>query len=300
MGFLCLLLPFTLMCSAQFHEEELDDVYGRHELSFVLGASNFLGDIGGNPGIGKAFIKDFTFKTVRPLAGLAWGYYPENWYKITAGINYTRVTAADSLIRNGGGMERWRYYRNLSFRSDIFEAYAGVEVYPLTLKQREHVMQRINPFIGLGVGLFHFNPQTNLKGRWIDLKTLHLEGQNMPEYPDRKEYSLTQFYIPFSLGIKYYLNNRLSLSIGATFRKTFTDYIDDISTTYVNPAIFDKNLSADNAILARQLYSRSITPWKVKPGIEKADNRDKDSYISMYISLHITFDKYFKFYYGGM
>jgi hypothetical protein len=59
-------------------------------------------------------------------------------------------------------------------------------------------------------------------------------------------------------------------------------------------------LNADNAILAKQLYSRSITPWKVKPDIVKADKSDKDSYVSFFITLNIAFDKFVPFWYGGM
>lgn len=278
----------------------LEDIKGKNEISFFLGANNFLGDLGGNQGIGKPFVKDYTMKTIRPVVGVSLSTYPQNWYKIGAGINYTQVVAVDSLIPGKGGMERWRIYRNQSFRSNIFEAYVNAELYPFTFLDSYHSMHKFNPFINLGVGLFHFNPKANLDGKWIALQPLHLEGQGFPEYSGRDQYKLLQLYIPLSVGIKYYANSNLAFSLSATARKTFIDYIDGISTTYIDPALFDKHLSPAKATLAKQLYSRSITPSKVKPDVAKADSKNKDSYLSVFLSVSFALQKQAKVYYGGM
>ena len=128
------------------------------------------------------------------------------------------------------------------------------------------------------------------------------------EYPDRKPYKLLQFYIPVTIGMKIYIYNNFAVSAGFIFRKTFTDYIDDIHTTYIDPALFDKYLSTVStptlsgnspAYMARQLYSRSITPWKVKPNIFKANPKDNDSYTTMFFTLSWRFGGGGRFYYGG-
>jgi len=80
-------------------------------------------------------------------------------------------------------------------------------------------------------------------------------------------------------------------------RKTFTDYIDDIHTTYIDPQLFYEYFPPAKAAIASQLYARSRTPWKVKPGIEKADHKDLDSYVTLFIGLSIRLDKYIPFYY---
>lgn len=295
-----LFILFFINLRAQYHVGGLDDIYHRQELSFTLGMNNFMGDLGGNKGIGRAFVKDFNFKTVKPLIGFSYAYYPENWYKIRGGFNLTILSGADSLLKNTGGEERWRVYRNLSFQSNVIEAYAGAEIYPLTLIDRSHTIRRIDGFINFGIGAFHFNPKAKLNGEWIDLQPLHLEGQDFAEYPGRKNFKLTQLYIPVSAGMKYFIDDHWSISGGFIFRKTFTDYIDAVSTTYIDPKLFDKYLSPSNAILAKQLYARSLRPEKVKPDVDKADRTDNDSWVTMFVTLSFAFGRWIPFYYGGM
>lgn len=280
-------------------KQPVADVAGRFEVSAHIGTTTFFGDLGGNRGRGEPFAKDFDIRTVHPLTGLAIAYYPDNYYKIKATINRTFVNGADSLIRNYGDAERWRYYRNLSFRSNIIEASLEAEFYPLIWLGKTNKVQWFDPFFSIGLGAFHFNPQARLDNEWIDLQPLRLEGQGTTEYPNRKPYSLTQLYIPYSLGAKYYLNDSWSVSASMVWRRTFTDYIDDISTTYVDPSLFDKYLPSDKAAVAKQLYSRSRTPWKVKPNIAKADQRDRDSYVTLLLTISYVMAKHKVIYYGG-
>lgn len=275
------------------------DVTSRFEISAHIGATTFFGDLGGNIGRGMPFAKDFDPRTIHPFVGLSLGYYPANYLKFKFSISHTSVNGADSLIHNQGSMERWRYYRNLSFRSRISDASLEAEFYPLIWLSNSQKLQWFDPFFSIGIGAFRYNPQAKLNGNWIDLQPLHLEGQGFPEYPNRKPYSLTQLYIPYSAGIKYYLNDNWSVSAAMLWRRTFTDYIDDISTTYINPVLFDKYLPADKAALAKQLYSRSKTPWKVRPNIEKADSRDRDSYVTMLVTVSWVMKKQVKVFYGG-
>ncbi len=280
-------------------KEDLEPVQGQWEFSINAGANTFMGDLGGNKGEGKPFIKDFSTKTIKPLFGVSLAYNPEFWAAIKGGINFTSVSGADSLIQNNGGLEKWRYNRNLSFKSSIIEAYIAADIYPLLIVNKESSLTQLAPFVSVGIGVFHFNPRTQLNGEWIDLQPLHLEGQGFKEYPSRKVYTLTQPYIPVAVGLKYYVNNQIGLSAGMNFRHTFTDYIDDISTTYIDPNLFDSYLPAEQALLAKQLYSRSLTPTKVKPGIEKADSQNKDSYVNFFFTLSFRIKTEPKFYYGG-
>lgn len=269
-------------------------IKGMFELSATIGANSFFGDIGGTRGEGAAFIKDYTTRTTTLLGGGSLTFHPAFWCGIKVGINVTSVNAADSLIKNENGQERWRYYRNASFNSTITEAYLGLELYPLMMFEKEVELHILEPFIGIGAGVFKFNPTAELNGQQVELQPLGLEGQGSSEYPERQPYKLTQFYVPYSFGAKLYINNIFSFSGGIQFRKTFTDYIDDISTTYVDPIIFDSYLNVEQADLARQLYSRSIRPDKVKPGGEKANSSNNDSYTTIFLSLNIRLGDYFR------
>ena len=119
--------------------------------------------------------------------------------------------------------------------------------------EREH---NFYPYASIGVGAFYMNPQTNLSGTWIDLKPLRLEGQGFPQYPKNQQYSKIQISIPMGAGFKYYFGNKYYIGAEGMVRKTFTDYLDNVSTKYIDPALFDKYLSPEKASLARELYYR--------------------------------------------
>ena len=104
---------------------------------------------------------------------------------------------------------------------------------------------KLRPYALIGVGIFHFNPKgsiTDAAGNktWHELRPLRLEGQGMTEYPESKPYKLTQMNIPIGAGIKYFASERINLSTELLYRKTFTDYIDDVSKNYIDPNNFNK------------------------------------------------------------
>ncbi len=211
------------------------------ELGFKYGFSNFLGDLGGNPGKGKTFIKDNMFTLTKFMSGAHLTYRVNEFISFSLSANIGKLEGADSLINGLGGYEEARKTRNQHFRSPVREALLVAEIYPTTLfeYEPEDVYHRIRPYFVFGVGLFNFNPQAQYEAEdgtktWVDLKPLRTEGQGMPKYADRKEYKLTQLNIPYGFGIKYFLNERFSLAFEIVNRKTFTDYIDDVSTNYIS------------------------------------------------------------------
>jgi hypothetical protein len=120
--------------------------------------------------------------------------------------------------------------RNLSFQSQILEANLLGEYTFLDLRHN-----RLSPYVFAGLAVFHFNPYTfDTLGKKVFLQPLSTEGEGLPQYPDRKPYSLTQLAIPFGAGIKLRVTNSVVLAYELGFRKLFTDYLDDVSTTYVD------------------------------------------------------------------
>jgi hypothetical protein len=115
---------------------------------------------------------------------------------------------------------------------------------------------------------------------------LRTEGEGFTEYPERKEYSLTQINIPLGVGVKYYLSENVNLSFELIHRKTFTDYIDDVSTTYVDPTLFSKYLSASQAQIAASLYNKSPLRddsrpgYSYGPGGQRGDSKQNDGYFT--------------------
>lgn len=132
--------------------------------------------------------------------------------------------------------------RNLNFKSFVWELSAAAE-YDFLNNTSEYGW---TPYVFAGPGLFHFNPTTIDKfGEKVNLRDFGTDGQGLSAFPDRKPYSLTQFNIGFGGGVRFDLTEDLSLGGEIFIRKTFSDYLDDVSqNSYVDPSQFTNPYSA--------------------------------------------------------
>lgn len=265
---------------------------GKFEIGAGIGPMIFLGDLGGTQGKGKSFLKDVNLPVTNPSFGAYLNVYPTEWLGFRLAFNKSTLEGADSLIVNKGGHEQARYQRNLSFQSPVFEAYVATEIYPTVfIEQYDGLQGKLRPYGVLGVGFFKFNPKTSYKNQngvinWVELQPLRTEGQGMLEYPDRKPYKLISMEIPMGFGMKYYINDNKYIGFEVLHRKTFTDYIDDVSTNYINANLFNQYLSPEQASLARRLHYRGneITglsrPAQPRNNEQRGDPKDGDSFFS--------------------
>tara|TARA_B110000902_G_scaffold258779_1_gene329073 strand:- start:579 stop:1172 length:594 start_codon:yes stop_codon:yes gene_type:complete len=122
--------------------------------------------------------------------------------------------------------------RGLHFKSPIYELSGQVEFNFLPF-QPENPLYTWTPYVYTGISIFHFNPKAeNKNGEWVDLQELGTEGQGTTLFPDRKKYSLVQYAIAMGGGVKIAVNPSFNIVLEYGIRKTFTDYLDDVSTTY--------------------------------------------------------------------
>lgn len=296
-SFLCLfffLMPRAGIC-------QLDVTYtGTWGIMVQSGASWFFGDVGGRPGVGNVGTKDWN------LQGTTGNLAASVFYNVTERMAFRmegsagRVKSEDRYLPlndNSG-----RRQRNLSFRSPIYEVAAGVQLnYRFFINyavDNEPLKGRFFPHAFIGIGAFYSNPKTYYQDKWVALRPLRTEGQGMAEYPDRKHYKMVNFFVPVSVGLNYYLNEGFGIHLECMWRKSSTDYIDDVSTGYINPELFDKYLSQPQNQLARALHDRSGEisgganighPGEIrgKPG--------KDSWVSL--NLGITYNLWKRKYY---
>lgn len=268
------------------------------EVGFHFGPSFFLGDLGGNSGKGTNNLKDMNFEFTKLMKGAFITMYPKNWIGIRLSGNYTYLEGDDAIINTSGIDELWRKQRNLDFKTTVVEGYLAIEVFPTMLFRRNSEYEpRLRPYLLGGVGVFHFNPQGSLTDAagnksWYNLHPLRLEGQGMPEYPYSKPYKLTQMNIPFGGGIKYFMSDRINVSMELLYRKTFTDYIDDVSQRYIDPANYSKYLSTQEATLAYKLSDKAkgiIYPGMTRypAGTQRGDLKDYDTYFSIVLKAGI-------------
>ena len=265
------------------------------EVGLNFGPTFFLGDLGGNAGYGTKFLKDVNLELTQLMKGCYVVIYPKEWIGFRLAGQLTYVEGRDNIINTDGVNELWRKQRNLDFRSSMWEVYGAIEFFPFTWMHRndEEYSPRFKPYSFIGAGIFHFDPEGSLTDNrgvktWYKLHPLRTEGEGMAEYPDKKTYQLTQYNIPLGGGVKIALGDRFSTSVELLYRKTFTDYIDDVSTTYIDPDLFDRYLTPDQAYIARKIHDKTIgivTPGvnRYEPGTQRGNSHNNDAYFSLLV-----------------
>lgn len=147
--------------------------------------------------------------------------------KVKGTITYATVSGDDANYNTPWLRKR----RNLDFKSPVFEI--GVLGEYHFLKINESFRKPTTSFYGVtGIALFNFNPKAKFEGEWVELQPLGTEGQGTAAFPDREKYSLTRISIPIGGGITHSLSDQWNIGVEVAFRKTFTDYLDDVSKTY--------------------------------------------------------------------
>ena len=176
------------------------------------GLANYNGDL-----LDKLYAKKIT----NGFIGLTVHYELQDQILIRGAYNFARVNGSDIYSE-----KPYLVLRNLSFESAISEFSVVGEYYLFNLYER-----RFSPYGFIGLGVFHFNPYSyDSTGIKVFLKPLSTEGQGI--YSNKKEYSLWQPTIPIGAGVKFAITENLRIGIEIGLRKLFTDYLDDVSTSY--------------------------------------------------------------------
>ncbi|MFN3917214.1 MAG: DUF6089 family protein [Flavobacteriales bacterium] len=203
-----------------------------NELGLFLGGSYYIGDL-----------NQTHFNQTKPAFGLLYRVNSnEGRLALRLHFMYGTVGAYDSKSK-----DEFIQNRNLHFRSRIFELGPSVEINYMKYKFGDMKTHVGTAYILLGLTYFRMNPQAELNDGWIDLQPLGTEGQETAQNRNSR-YKQNQISIPVGLGLKWNLNDRFAMSVEYGIRKTFTDYLDDVSGYYVNPA----QLAVDNGLLSAQ------------------------------------------------
>lgn len=286
-------------------------------VGFTLGAMNYFGDIVPQPDF-----TSFRFKSTRPSAGISYTYRFAPRFSYRVGFNWGRITGDDALSASANeGENRGRYGRNLSFRNDIKElSVVGI----VDLYENRSTFQRRPDFVPygfLGVAVMHHNPKAyydgnyfdashnrqladgnNIPSGWYELQPLGTEGQNLGG-DNPEPYKRAQIVVPFGLGVRYKIDRYWDLSFEVGWRKTFTDYLDDVSGNYVSKAALLGDGTTEAQRAAAIFADRSAgsgfalqddqsgTPYAVvrgygDPGRQRGDREDDDWYITTGITIN--------------
>ena len=238
------------------------------ELGILFGTGYYIGEI-----------NNIHFNNSRAAGGITYRKNFDRRFSFKSSALYTNIYSSDnpdglSLSEAetlyGIGNIPTNINRNLHFRSDIIELSGQIEFNFLPY-ETGNSLYPFSPFVYTGISLFTFNPKSEASdGQWYALQELGTEGQGTTAFPSRKPYSLTQLSIPFGGGIKIGVSDNFNVIIEYGLRKTFTDYLDDISMTYAGiPSEFDN--------VAIELSDKSLDGPKAA-GIARGDETNKDWY----------------------
>src|SRR5204863_6605838 len=140
---------------------------------------------------------------------------------------------------------------------------------------------KFTPYITTGVAVFHYNPYAyTLSGAKVYLRPLRTEGEGLPQYRDRKLYKLNEIAIPFGVGLTYAISDNFMVGAELNFRKTFTDYIDDVSSQrYADTAIL-RALKGDLSAKMSFRSDETSDPYTFSDRITRGNPNKKDAYYS--------------------
>ena len=227
-----------------------------NELGIFVGGSLFHGDVGYQNA-------EYSVLDSRPVLGIHlkrnFNYHFGVMFSISKGSLFADdMSSGDAFIQ----------LRGLHFKSKITEFGLLFEFNfkPYLSYDNDH---NHSPFIFSGITKFYFNPQAQYSdGNWYNLRPLSTEGQESDLYPSRDFYKLNGIAIPIGIGYKVNIYEFLTLSFNLGWRLTFTDYIDDVSTTYVE------------STLLSDLTSELMDPseYHFPSGFQRGNPYNKDKY----------------------
>jgi hypothetical protein len=271
---LLLISAFLFVVSAAFSQYKLE--YGG-----MIGAANYLGEMGGKEKTRRNFIMDLKLSQTRSaISGFVRKKLTPD-VMVRASLGWYRISGADRLSTNPA-----RVGRNLSFRNDLIEAsvtgqYIFYDVADLGRTYRYR--NDFKAYIFTGAAASFSNPKANYNGDWVALQPLHTEGQGLsPDAP--KPYSHFIFAVPAGAGFFFTISKIYRIGWEFNWRTTFTDYLDDASTKYVDPALLN---SATAVALANRNPELQYTEGSTLPppqnywaGSPRGNSKYNDSYLS--------------------
>ena len=163
----------------------------RSEIGFGIGTFNYTGDL----------VRNYNFKYSKPAATV---FYRSNLSKV---VSFRAAFTAGKIGASEKPIDAFAVNRNASFNLFLLEASTVMEYHFLNWRETKRFV-RFTPYLFAGLGLFGIsgNAQKNA------------------------EYSNVQGSIPFGTGVKYIYNPKWYLSLEFGIRKTFFDYLDNISS----------------------------------------------------------------------
>lgn len=254
------------------------------DMGIKVGASNYLGDMGGKELPRRDFVLDMKMKHTRWDLGMFWRYRANYWLAVRGDVTYTRIEGKDIESTNPG-----RRGRNLSFKNDMIAAEARVELYPPFLSVSDvgyygRYRADYQTYIFGGAGaLFHF-PFTEYNGEKYFLRPLMTEG---------KKYSVVTLTVPMGVGFFFTFRRQHRIGFEIQWNWTLTDYLDDVSDAYVSSSMMGDDPIASTLANRRGELNEAFLPDPANydPGNKRGDKTNLDNFLSVKLYYSFVFRK---------
>jgi hypothetical protein len=244
------------------------------ELGLQIGVSRYKGELSQH---------SFDTKFLHLAGGV---FFRHNWnrhWSWIAELNVGKVSGNDALSSYA-----FEQNRNLNFSSSIIDFTPGIEFNFLPY-ETGNPSYPFTPYIFTGLSIFKFNP----KSGDVELQPLNTEGQGLPGRD--KPYHRVSMAIPIGGGIKISVGQNVGLGLQVSARRAYTDYLDDVSTTYpdMNELKAARGIEAVN--YSDPGYFRdSIPEYPVFEGKQRGTPTDKDWYLFGTFTLWVRMTSYQK------
>jgi hypothetical protein len=250
-------------------------IHQEGEFGVGLGAGHYFGDLNTRARINRPKL----------AASMFFRKNLNNYIAVRVAATYARLGYSDIYNK----YNEFMYRRNLSFNSNVWELSLQGDFNFFRFMPGDPT-QNFTPYITFGVGVFSYDPYAYLQGKKYYLRPLGTEGQGSPLYPDRKPYGTTALSVPIGFGIKYAINDRVNIGLEILHRITSTDYLDDVSKTYVDPAAFPPKPdgSPSEAFLLSDRSYEMGEPIGL-PGRQRGNSKQKDQFATaiLYVSFNL-------------
>jgi hypothetical protein len=272
-GFSLSLLLYSFSAKAQW-----ESIRQEGEIGFSAGAAHYFGDLNTDARLNRP---KFAF-------GAFFRKQFGNYISLRLGAHYAQLGYSDIYNKNN----EYQLRRNLSFNSNIFELALQGDFNFFKFVPGD-IYHSFTPYVTLGAGIFSYDPYAFLNGQKYLLRQLGTEGQGSAAYPDRKPYNTMALSFPFGVGVKYAVNDHFNIGMEIVHRFTSTDYLDDVSKTYVGvdkfPVFTDGTPSP--ALLLQDRSYETGTPIGIE-GRQRGFEKQRDQFVIATITLSFNLTSY--------
>lgn len=267
-----------LLFSVPFFAGAQNPIVQEGEFGFSIGGAHYFGDLNTRARLNRP----------KFAGGLFFRKNFGNYIALRLAGNYARVGYSDVYNTKNEFMRR----RNLSFNSNIWELALQGDFNFYRFLPGE-VGMNFTPYVTLGAGIFNYDPYAYLGNEKYYLRQLGTEGQGSNLYPDRRPYGSMAFSIPFGVGLKYAINDRINLGVEVVHRFTNTDYLDDVSKTFVEPEVFPLNPDGSPTpalLLSDRSYETG--PLIGGKGVQRGNSQQRDQFATATFFISINLQSY--------